>query len=292
MKPPMPIKPRGERGNRWLRYLFAALLLAVVVGGSAFAVTRLFGDDDKDPETPAQTTQQETPESDLAATDPTATEEGDAEPTQPADDAEPTATEEPSEEENAAPTEESDQAEPTEETAAAAADTGEGEDAPSERDALSYLPEVSDLDGSWVVSAEGNRTKEEVAAALGEGGDEALTGFRWRENPFRDFNREGQAADDETFFVSVSVHRFGNEEGAAEALAYFSDVLAAGGVYQPSAEVPVGDASVALAGSQDGANLYALYVQDGNYLIRLGGSSLVGDPAPFVDDVAQFIVEQ
>src|SRR5688572_28094220 len=61
MKPPMPIKPRGERGNKWLRYLFAALLLAVVVGGSAVAVTRLFGDDDDNPETPAQTTQQETP---------------------------------------------------------------------------------------------------------------------------------------------------------------------------------------------------------------------------------------
>jgi hypothetical protein len=287
----MPIKPRGERGNRWLRYLFAALLLAVVVGGSAFAVTRLFGDDDDDPNVPAQTTDLETPESELAATDPTPTEAGDAEPTEAAGDAEPTATEEPAEDEEAAPTEEPDQAEPTEETAAAA-DTGEEEDASSERDALSYLPEVEELDGAWVVSAEGDRTREEVAAALGEGGDEALTGFRWRENPYRDFTREGQAADDETFFVSVSVHRFGNAEGASEALAYFSDVLAAGGVYQQAAEVPVGDASVALAGSQDGANLYALYVQDGNYVIRLGGSSLVGDPAPFVDSVAAFIVDQ
>jgi hypothetical protein len=262
------------------------------VGGSAFAITRLFGDDD--PETPAQSAQVETPESeDAAASDPTQTGEAEAaEPTEAAGDAEPTPTEEPAEEdENAAPTEESADADPTEEVAAAAADTGEEGDETSERDALSYLPEVSDLDGSWVVSAEGTRTEEEVAAALGEGGDEALAGFRWRENPFRDFTREGQAADDETFFVSVSVHRFGNEEGASEALAYFSDVLAAGGVYQPAAEVPVGDASVALAGSQDGANLYALYVQDGNYLIRLGGSSLLGDPAPFVNDVAQLVVE-
>lgn len=290
MKPPMPIKPRGERGNRWLRYLFAAVLLAVVVGGSAFAVTRLFGDDD-DPGPPGQATELGTEQPEVAADDPTPTEDP-AQPTQPAEDAEPAATEEPEEEPE--PTEEpaeGEQAAPTEEAAVAAADAGEEEESSSERDAQSYLPAVDELDGDWTIQAEGERTAEEVGIALGEGGEEALTGFRWRENPFRDFTREGQAADDETFFVSVSVHRFGNEEGASEALAYYSDVLASGGVYQSAADVSVGDASVALAGAQDGANLYALYVQDGNYVIRLGGSSLIGDPAPFVDAVAEFIIE-
>jgi len=292
MKPPMPIKPRGERGNRWLRYLIAVVMLAVVVGGSAFAVTRFFGDDDDNPGTVGQTTAPETELPEVAATDPTPTEDA-AGQSQPDGEAEPTATEEPVDE-VAEPTEqtsEAQQAAPTEEVAVAAADTGEEEESSSERDAQSYLPAVEELDGEWTIQAEGVRTVEEVGLALGEGGEDALSGFQWSENQFRDFTREGQAADDETFFVSVSVHQFGNEEGAGEALDYFSDILVSGGVYQLAADASVGDASTALAGAQDGANLYALYVQDGDVMIRLGGSSLIGDPAPFVNDVAEFIVE-
>jgi hypothetical protein len=295
MKPPMPIKPRGERGNRWLRYLFAALLLAVVVGGSAFAVTRLFGDDDDDPETPAQTTELETPESELAATDPTPTEEAGAEPTEAAADAdaaEPTATEEPADE--AEPTEEADpdQAEPTEEVAAA--DTGEGEEeaASSDRDAASFLPAAEDLEGVWAVQAEGDRPKEEVGSQLGDNGEELLTSWRWRENLYRDFIREDGETDEDVTFLSVSVHRFANEEGALEALTFFSDIVVTAQGLQEVPGVEIGDTARGLAGPGQGSNLYVLYVQEGNYVVRLGGSSLIGDPAPFVDAVATFIVDR
>ena len=49
--PMTPIKPRGERGNKLLRYLLAAVLLIAVIGGGAYAITR-FLDDDESPENP------------------------------------------------------------------------------------------------------------------------------------------------------------------------------------------------------------------------------------------------
>lgn len=288
MKPPMPIKPRGERGNRWLRYVVAAMMLAVVVGGSAFAVTRFFGDDDN-PGAPAQTTDLGTQEPEVAVAEPSPTENA-TQPTQPAEETAPVATEEPDEE--AEPTEdtaEAQQAEPTE--AVAAASSGEEEESTTSGDAGSLLlPTAADLDGAWVVTAEGERTKSEVGAQLGDNGEDLLTGWRWSENLFRDFNRDGQASDEETFFLSVSVHRFANQEGAEEALDYFSDVVISGQGLQEVPDVSIGDSARGLQGAEEGANLYVLYVREGNTMVRLGGSSLIGDPAPFVNAVAEFII--
>jgi hypothetical protein len=52
----------------------------------------------------------------------------------------------------------------------------------------------------------------------------------------------------------------------------------------------IGEQARGLAGPGDGVNLYVLYVQDGKYLIRLGGSSVTGDPAPMVNDLAEQIL--
>jgi hypothetical protein len=275
----MPIKPRGERGNRWLRYLLGAVLLALAVGGTAFAITWFLDDDDSDGgQVVAQATATATAESDSGATqtpetlaEPTATSAAPPEPS-------PTAQQE----ETPAPTEEAAVPAPTEESAGSAGESS------GDVTAEDFLPAAADLDGTWEVQAEGFRTQAEVGEALGEGGEDALVQFGWQENAYRDFGRE--AGDAETFFISVSVHRFDSADGAREGLTYFSDVLAASGLYQDAAAVEIGDASVAMEGSQNGANLYALYVLDGNFMIRFGGSSLTGDPAPFVNDVAEAVV--
>ncbi|MEZ4500569.1 MAG: hypothetical protein R2839_10950 [Thermomicrobiales bacterium] len=282
-KPPMPIKPRGERGNKWLRYLLGILILVLAVGGSAFAITWfLDDDDDQNSGQPGSVQAQVTPTATVTSAAPAATQTPEtlAEPTATsATIAEPTATS------GAAP-EPSPTSEPASQQVAPPAESDTGG---SEAVAADFLPDVSDLGGDWIVQAEGERSQAEVGEALGEGGEDTLVQLGWQANLFRDFNRE--VADDETFFISISVHQFATSEGASEALAYFSQVLASTGLYQDAAEVTIGDASVAMEGTQSGANLYALYVLDGNILVRFGGSSLMGDPAPYVNTVAAQIID-
>lgn len=283
-----PIKPRGERGNKLLRYLLAGLLLIGVIGGGAYAITR-FLDDDDTPENPpvvAVTDGTVTPAlapteaSDNEAPVPTATTGAEIAPTE----APPPAaggTEAPAGEGvDAAAT-----------GAESTAPASEGEDISASESAEAFLPEPAVLAGDWVVTDEGERTKAEVAAAVGPDGDELLTSWRWRENFYRDLNRNDAAdAPDDASFINVSVHRFANAEGAAESLSALSDIVVAAQGLQDVETPAIGDLARGLAGPGDGVNLYVLYVQDGKYLIRLGGSSATGDPAPMVNALAEEIV--
>lgn len=274
-----PIKPRGERGNKLLRYLLAALLLIGVIGGGAYLVTRFLGSNDK-PENPpvaAVTGEGVTPT-------PTAAQLAEAQQSAPTPTtAAPTVTTaaaQPTERPTDAPV----QAAGAEATPAAGGDTAAGS-------AEAWLPDVSDLEGEWTVTDEGQRTKTEVAAAIGANGDELLTSWRWRENYFREMTRvDPQSFPGETTFVSVSVHRFENAEGAAEALTALSDIVVEAQGLQDVETPVIGDKARGLAGPGDGVNLYVLYVQDGEYLLRLGGSSVTGDPSVTINTLAQQMV--
>jgi hypothetical protein len=308
----MPILPRHERGNRILRYLVAVVLLIAIVGGSAFAVTRYLDRDDGAGQTE---TAQTIPSTDPANAEgegggsglatPEADEEGSAadEAAEPA--STPTETVEETTEETVV--DETDEVTPTPEGAVLAQQTGddepaqqgdqaaEGETGAASNDgpvgAAGYLPEATDLGEGWSVQDEGERTREDVAVQLGDDGDALLTSWRWRENPYRNLIR-GNAANfpSEATFVSVSAHRFASQEGAAEALQYLADIVVTGQGLQDVEMEPIGDESRGLFGPSDGANLYVLYVRDGNYVIRLGGSSATGDPSELVDAVAQQLV--
>jgi hypothetical protein len=280
-----PIKPRNERGNKLLRYLLAALLLIAVIGGGAYAITRYLDDDTNKPETPvvaatdgtvtptvaatqAAGNQQAAPTATTAAAAPPATTA--AEPTQPAGESAST------DQENATAT---------------VAGSAEGAQSGSTGSSEAFLPDPSMLDGAWVVTDEGERSKAEVADAIGANGDELLTSWRWRENFYEDLNRNDAAdAPDDASFINVSVHRFANADGASEALTALSDIVVSSQGLQDVETPAIGEQARGLAGPGDGVNLYVLYVQDGKYLIRLGGSSATGDPAPMVNDLAEQIL--
>ncbi len=292
MKPPIPIKPRGERGNKWIRYLFGGLLLAIVVAGSAFVATRIFGDDD-DPGTTAGLVEIGTQVSDNVDSEATPVDDTEAESTSNGVDAEPTPTVE-EEVPVSEPTEAVTDPAPTAQIAESeSSSSGQQQSATTIQSAEALLPEPSALAGSWSVALEGERSRAEVGAQLGDDGETLLTGWRWRENLYRDFNRtDAESFGGDATFLSVSIHRFATSDGAAEALEYYSDIVVAAQGLQDVGNVPIGDNARGLEGPGEGVNLYVLYVQDGNYLIRLGGSSPAGDPAQFVDSVAQLIVGQ
>lgn len=307
----MPIRPRHERGNRVLRYAIAALLLIAIVGGSAFAITTyLERDDGGDPETaqtvPSTTDSDSSGDQNLGAADATPEEdeqEAASEATPPPDD-----EDEATAESQQQLTDDEESAEPTSTAAAdveVAADGGDvaqqgeegsgGETGAASQEgpigAAGYLLDLSALPEGWAVFEEGERTREEVASQLGENGEELLTSWRWRENPYRNFIRaNGENFPNENTFLSISAHRFASEQGATEALTYFADIVVnAQGLQDVQMEV-IGDESRGLSGPSEGANLYVLYIRHGNYVVRLGGSSVTGDPSPQVNEVAQQIV--
>lgn len=277
--PMTPIKPRNERGNKLLRYLLAALLLIAVIGGGAYAITRYLDNGNKEPETPVVAATNGTVTPTLAATQ--ATENEQAAPTATTGAAAPTATAA-----AAAPTQA-----PAEEAATATVADAAAGDAAQAGSTEAFLPDPATLDGVWVVTDSGERTKAEVADAIGANGDELLTSWRWRDNFYEDLNRNDAAdAPDDASFINVSVHRFANADGASEALTALSDIVVSAQGLQDVETPAIGNQARGLAGPGDGVNLYVLYVQDGKYLLRLGGSSATGDPAPMVNALAEQIL--
>jgi hypothetical protein len=134
-------------------------------------------------------------------------------------------------------------------------------------------------------------TEEEVAAAIG-GNRQAETNLEtwgWSGNAQRAFSPADPASVDPaaTSSITVSIHGFGSPEGCAEALVFFSDILANGG-YDELEAPPLGDSARLLTttAAEDGTTIVALYVQDGSVLYRFGGASLEGDPTQDVIDVA------
>jgi hypothetical protein len=139
-------------------------------------------------------------------------------------------------------------------------------------------------------------TLEDVVGALG-GSREAetnLTNWGWSGNAQRSFTASDPAAlsPDATTDLTVSLHGFSNDQAAAEALTFYSDVLVNSG-YQ---EVEVGDIGATnrmlLMPQEDGGTTVALYIQQGPVLYRIGGYSPGGDPTTNVVNVATAVISQ
>jgi hypothetical protein len=280
MEPPGPrsplspvVSPRGERRGRFLGPILAALLLVLVVGGAAFAIDRARGDDDEGGADATRTAQtlaaaDATPESTAttaATSTPTTADNAGAAPS----DTQPTNT--------AKPTEETAAEEPSA-TSQPPTPTPEAQSSGTLR-AADYLPTLGDLPEGFRETGEGRLRKAEVAVQLGseEEGMELLDEWTWRENASLEFSNSGAAAD-ETFFLSVGVHRFGRSAGASDGLNGLAEVLDS--IADPNYEEvdidEIGDEARAFAAETADANLYVLYVRSGNIVYRIGGSSLSG----------------
>lgn len=274
-----PIVPKSQRGHRWLGPLLAALLLAGLVGGGAWLVTKFLDGDEKRDDV-AQVTTAVTPTPIPPVTTPALTAPAVTIPTEePSQDvAEPPATTEP---------------ENTVETAAPVAT--EPPAVPAEEEpsgATRYIPSAEEVGADFAATDQGGeRTEADVAVAVGPDGVTLLDQWGWQENQFQEFAIQADVVDpNATSFISVSVHRFETEEGAAAALTGLSDVVIATQGLQEVEPPKIGDQARALTGTGDGVNLYVLYVRDGRYVLRLGGASNTGDPAAVVNALAGDLV--
>ena len=128
------------------------------------------------------------------------------------------------------------------------------------------------------------------ALVTNPGAQENLTKWGWSGNVGANYSASDPASLDPTAttFISVSIHGFGSDAFAADALTFYSDALVkTGGGWQDST-VPAlgGKARLLTQKMEDGTTNVALYVQKGNALYRIGGTSLGGDPTQSVLQVA------
>ncbi|MCC6790679.1 MAG: hypothetical protein IT336_03285 [Thermomicrobiales bacterium] len=272
----------GSRGAKLLGPLFALVVLAAVVVAVVFVVVRVFGDDDGRDNG-----------GNLAANG-TATTQAVTAPTEAAT---VEATGEPTEETGAvAGADETGESEtsgqPADETPEPTATTEEAEPTKGPVSARSMLPTTGDLPEGFQRVEDDKRVKEAVAASFSDSDEamELLNEWEWRENAYRTFEMpEGTGDPARMTFINISIHRFGTEQGAKDALTYFADdVIGTQGLEEFDVD-RIGEQSRALKGAPDGANLVVLYIRIDNYLIRIGGSSPQGDPTAEVITMAEQI---
>jgi nitrite reductase (NO-forming) len=161
-------------------------------------------------------------------------------------------------------------------------------DDPAGLSAHDLLPELQDLDGQWTVEQEGERSDTEFAEAVGPDGKELLLAWGWQESVYRDFAREDpELFSYEATFVNVSIHGFADDEGAAAALQALSQIVVDVQLLKEISVDDLGYNARVLSGPGDDVNITVVYVQAGNFLIRVGASSEAGDPTEMAIDVAE-----
>ena len=283
--PGQPLTPlRGPRAANVVGPLLAVAALAIIVAAVAFIVSQFRGGDgDNDttqPTTVAAVSGSPTSETgDESGTDPesdaTQPVAGDSGETTAPDDAEPTRTPRVNR--------------PTEVPGGLAGDEEPdpgGEEEPSARTAArQWLPTTGDIGDGFETVEDGTRTEEEVVESFGEGSNAAaqLAEFGWLENAYRNFElADGGEAD--TTGMTVSVHRFASEAGAKDAMPYFAE-----GSGLPTLEdaPELGEESITVQGALTGGNAFVIYVRQDEYVLRIGGFSVSGDPAELTTAVAQ-----
>jgi len=176
--------------------------------------------------------------------------------------------------------------------------TAEGEGGPDE--VADLLPTEADVPDGLTLIADEERTLDELSTLFSAAPVEvtaSLEGWGWRANAYREFGIDGEPDDPAaTTSLTVSVHQFGDEGGASQALAFFlTDATAVFGIDEvpvgPEAGAePLGAEARALAGPANGANLVVLYVRTGAFVIRAGGTSSTGNPMADVEAMVRSIL--
>lgn len=190
--------------------------------------------------------------------------------------------------EHAVATKESTKPAPTATTTTASA----GTTGPTVDQLKALLPDKSIMPiGLDTVTEKGLDEPAVVAAlATNPGAQENLTKWGWSGNVGADYSASDPASLDPTATtaISVSIHGFGSDAFAVDALTFYSDALVkADGSWQDSTAPALGGKARLLTQTlADGTTNVALYVQKGNALYRIGGSSPGGDPTQSVLQVA------
>ena len=139
-----------------------------------------------------------------------------------------------------------------------------------------------------------DRKSAAVADSFADSNDATakLKQWGWKENVYATFEIPADQITDqnETIYISVSIHRFAAADGAASAFGYFADAVAASGLADGTVD-PIGDQSRLLTGSNTGGNLVVLYIQNGAYLIKVSASSPTGDPTADAVAMAKKVVK-
>jgi hypothetical protein len=290
--PGQPLTPlKGPRGANIVGPLLAVAALAIIVAAVAFIVSQFRdGGDDNGSQPTAVVALDASPTADAgdegegAAADPTeegASDDGDSS-TEQADD------------QVANPTDAPDEPRATEVAGdegdtAGEEETVSGDEDPDERTrARQWLPTTGDIGEGFRQSENGTRSEEDVVNSFGEGSDaaERLAEFGWLENAFRNFDRDDGGAGDTTN-VTVSVHRFKSEAGAKDAMPYFAE---GSGMATVEDGPELGEESISVQAALEGGNAFVIYIRQNEFVLRISGFSVSGDPAEFTTEVADRIL--
>jgi hypothetical protein len=285
--PGQPLTPlKGPRAANVVGPLLAVAALAIIVAAVAFIVSQFRGDDGETAQpTPiaavsgSPTSETDDEEGNAGPDEPGATQpeaEGGDEGTNAPDDAEPTRTPRVNR--------------PTEEAGdlTSGEDESGGEEPAARTTARQWLPTSGDIGEGFNQTNNGRRSEEEVVASFGDGSDaaEQLTAFGWAENVFREFDWPDGGATDTTN-VTVSVHRFESEAGAKDAMPYFA---AGSGMETVEDAAELGEESISVQAVLEGGNAYVIYVRQDEFVLRISGFSVTGDPSATTIAVTEAIL--
>lgn len=158
---------------------------------------------------------------------------------------------------------------------------------------LASLHPVADaLPAGFVLSAEGANDIRAITDTFPDPEDAAQRFDEWlfHENDFRSFAApDGTSAG--TTSLDFSLHRFGSDIGASQALPYYAAGRAAIMNLETISAEPIGDQSWAISGPVPWGNEVTLYVRSGPILARITASTLTGDPTPDVMAAAELFVQ-
>ena len=142
---------------------------------------------------------------------------------------------------------------------------------------------------------DGERTLEDVASGFSQpdATNEQFMVWGWQGNVIRAFHTSPEVSTDPNQIdgIYISVHEFGSPAFAAAALDYSFETHATDTSLEEIPPESLGEYSRSLYGKQSYGNEVTLYVQQGNYLIRLSASSPKGDPTVEATHLVQMMLD-